>query len=188
MSLAEKRILSAEEYLQSEESAEFKHEYMDGEVWVMTGATDNHVTIAGNLALLLKQKLKGTPFRTYISDMKVRVEKADSFFYPDILVSCDDQDRQNSLYKQNPIFIAEVLSPSTEAFDRGKKFTAYRQLDSLQSYWLIDASAPHIDSYTRTENNDWLLHSYNQTDETVKIAALGIEFLLQELYEDTLFD
>ena len=78
-----------------------------------------------------------------------------------------------------------MLSPSTEAFDRGRKFTAYRQLDSLQSYWLIDTSALHIDSYTRTENNDWLLHSYTQADETVKMAALDIEFLLQELYEDT---
>lgn len=186
MSLAEKQILSAEEYLQGEESAEFKHEYMNGEVWAMVGATDNHVTIAGNLFILLKQKLKGTPCRTYISDMKVQVEKANAFFYPDILVSCDKQDRQSSLYKQNPLFIAEVLSPSTEAFDRGKKFTAYRQLDSLQCYWLVDAAAQHIDSYTRTENNDWLLHSYDQSDEAVQIAALDIEFLLQELYEDTL--
>ncbi len=186
MSLAEKLTLTAEEYLQGEETAEFKHEYLDGEVWAMVGATDAHVTIAMNLAYLLRQKLKGTPCRAYISDMKVNVEKANAFFYPDILVTCDNKDRQNSLYKQQPLFIGEVLSSSTEAFDRGKKFTAYRQLDSLQSYWLIDTNALHIDSYTRTENNDWLLHSYSHADETVKIAALNLEFLLQELYEDTL--
>ena len=110
MSLAAKRILTAEEYLQGEDTAEFKHEYMNGEVWAMVGATDNHVTIAMNLALLLKQQLKGTPCRTYISDMKVNVEKANPFFYPDILVTCDNQDRQNSLYKQQPLFIESAVT------------------------------------------------------------------------------
>ncbi len=188
MSLAEKITLTAEEYLKGEETAECKHEYQNGEVWAMVGATDNHVTIAGNLFAMLKQHLKGTPCRTYISDMKVRVEKADAFFYPDVMVTCDAKDQANTLYKQQPIFIAEVLSPSTEAFDRGNKFNAYRQLDSLQTYWLIDANANamRIDSFTRTQNDDWLLHSYTHADETVAIKGLEVKCLLQELYEDTL--
>jgi len=186
MSLAEKIILTAEQYLQGEETADFKHEYQDGEVWAMAGATDNHVTIAGNLFVLLKQHLKNTPCRTYISDMKVQVEKADAYFYPDVMVTCNPKDQANTLYKQHPLFIAEVLSPSTEAFDRGNKFNAYRQLDSLQTYWLIDAEAMRVDSFTRAQNDDWLLHSYIQTDEMVEIKGIEVKCLLKELYEDTL--
>ena len=186
MSLAEKIILTAEQYLQGEETADFKHEFQDGEVWAMAGATDNHVTIAGNLFVLLKQHLKNTPCRTYISDMKVQVEKADAYFYPDVMVTCNPKDQANTLYKQHPLFIAEVLSPSTEAFDRGNKFNAYRQLDSLQTYWLIDAEAMRVDSFTRAQNDDWLLHSYIQTDEMVEIKGIEVKCLLKELYEDTL--
>jgi Uma2 family endonuclease len=186
MSLAEKIILTAEEYLKGEETADCKHEYQNGEVWAMAGATDNHVTIAGNLFVLLKQHLKNSPCRTYISDMKVQVEKADAYFYPDVMVTCNPKDQANTLYKQHPLFIAEVLSPSTEAFDRGNKFNAYRQLDSLQTYWLIDTQAQRVDSFTRTQNDDWLLHSYAIADEMIEIKAIEVRCLLKELYEDTL--
>lgn len=186
MLLAEKITLSAEDYLNGEETAEVKHEYLNGDVWAMAGATDNHVTIAGNLFVLLKQQLKNAPCRTYIADMKVRVEQANAFFYPDVLVTCNPEDRANGLYKKHPVFIAEVLSPSTEAFDRGNKFNAYRQLTSLQTYWLIDAQSQRIDSFTRTTNDDWLLHSYTQADEVVEIKDINVKCLLQELYEDVL--
>jgi Uma2 family endonuclease len=186
MPLAEKITLTAEEYLQGEETADFKHEYQNGEVWAMAGATDNHVTIALNLALLLKQHLKNSPCRTYISDMKVQVDKADAYFYPDVMVTCNPKDQANTLYKQHPLFIAEVLSPATEAFDRGNKFNAYRQLDSLQTYWLVDSNAMRVDSFTRTQNDDWLLHSYTQADGQVEIKGIEVKCLLKELYEDTL--
>ena len=142
MSLAEKLQHTPEDYLQGELSAECKHEYLNGEVWAMVGATDAHVTITMNLGFLLKQSLKSSPCRVYISDMKVNVEKADAFFYPDVMVTCGAKDRDNSLFKQHPVFIAEVLSPSTEAFDRGQIFSAYRQLESLKSYWLIRQPIP----------------------------------------------
>ncbi|MCQ8128346.1 Uma2 family endonuclease [Methylomonas rivi] len=188
MSLAEKFPLSPEDYLQGEASADFKHEFMAGEVWAMVGASDAHVTIAGNLFFILKQAFKNSPCRVYISDMKVRVEKADAFFYPDVLVSCDGKDRDNKLYKQYPSFIAEVLSPSTEAFDRGEKFKAYRQLDSLQHYWLIDSKRMLIDSFTRQDNNDWLLHSYSDAEEIITLPALALTCSLSDIYEDVLFD
>lgn len=188
MSLAEKLPLSPEDYLQGEASADFKHEFMAGEVWAMVGASDAHVTIAGNLFFLLKQTLKNGPCRVYISDMKVQVEKANAFFYPDVLVSCDSKDRDNKLYKQHPCFIAEVLSPSTEAFDRGEKFNAYRQLDSLQNYWLIDNKRMLIDSFTRQDNNDWLLHSYSDTGEIISLSSLALTCSLNDIYEDVLFD
>ncbi|MGJ0486550.1 MAG: Uma2 family endonuclease [Methylomicrobium sp.] len=186
VSAAEKLPISAKDYLQGEASADCKHEYLNGEVWAMVGATDAHVTIAGNLFALLKQSLKGTSCRAYISDMKVNVEKANAFFYPDVLVTCDARDRDNSLFKQHPVFIAEVLSPSTEAFDRGQKFSAYRRLDSLQTYWLIDSRKMSVDCFNRTDNNEWLLHGYEKAEEILRIPALDLEWPLQSLYEEVL--
>ncbi len=152
----------------------------------MVSASDAHVTLSGNLFFLLKQQLKGLPCKPYISDMKIQVEKSNAYFYPDISVTCDKKDKNNKLFKQHPIFIAEVLSPSTEAFDRGEKFKHYRQLDSLQTYWLIDTETMQVDSFTRTEQNDWLLHSYNDGKQQLSIKGLDCSFLLADLYEDVL--
>ena len=185
MSIAEKTKLSEQEYLKGEETAEFKHEYLNGEVWAMVGASDNHVTIAMNLAFLLKQKLKDTPCRSYISDMKVKIEQANAFFYPDVFVSCEQKDKQNTHYKEYPVFIAEVLSPSTEAYDRGDKFKFYRQLPSLQEYWLIDAQKVSIDCFSRQSDDTWILQNISLRQEQTIIKALDIELSLAEIYEET---
>jgi Uma2 family endonuclease len=184
---AEKLPISAEDYLQGEASADCKHEYLNGEVWAMVGATDAHVTIAMNLGFLLKQSLKGTPCRAYISDMKANVEKTNAFFYPDVLVTCNPKDHGNPLFKQYPIFIAEVLSPSTEAFDRGQKFSTYRRLESLQTYWLIDSQKMSVDGYTRMDNNEWLLHGYEKADEMIRIPSLDLTWPLKALYDEVVF-
>lgn len=188
MALAEKLKLSCAEYLQGEEAATVKHEYLDGEVWAMVGASDAHVSIAGNLFFLLKQALKESPCRPYISDMKVNVAAANAFFYPDVLVSCNPKDRDNRLFKQHPVFIAEVLSPSTEAFDRGAKFAAYRQLDSLQTYWLIDSRAQAIDCFQRAADNAWLLHSHYSLTDRLPIPALDLMLDFAEIYADVDLD
>jgi len=184
----EKELFPQEDYLRDEEHTELKHEYLDGEVWAMVGATDFHVTIAMNLAYLLKGNLKGTPCRSYISDMKVHVEKANAFFYPDVVVTCDKKDKQNRLYKQSPIFIAEVLSSSTEAYDRGLKFSCHRQLESLKEYWLIDTKKIAIDTFRRNDDNDWVLHSYSEQEYDAKITSLDLTLPLSDLYEDVEFN
>lgn len=188
MAVAEKLKLSCTEYLQGEEAATVKHEYLDGEVWAMVGASDAHVSIAGNIFFLLKQALKQSPCRPYISDMKVNVAAANAFFYPDVLVSCNPKDRDNRLFKQHPVFIAEVLSPSTEAFDRGAKFAAYRQLESLQSYWLIDSRTQAIDCFRRTADNAWLLHSHTGPGDKLAIPELNLELDFAEIYADVDLD
>jgi len=188
MALAEKLPLTAEEYLQGETAAAFKHEYMNGEVWAMVGASDAHVSIAGNLFFLFKQSLTGLPCRAYISDMKVKVEQADAFFYPDVMVTCDSKDRDNRLFKQHPLFIAEVLSPGTERFDRGKKFAAYRQLHSLQYYWLIDSQKKSVDCFERADKDDWLLRSYSDDHAKLTLPSLQFEYTLGQLYEDIWLD
>lgn len=184
MSAIAKKNLSEHEYLENEEQATEKHEYLQGEIWAMAGASDNHVTIAGNLFVLLRQQLKGSPCRSYISDMKVRVESANAFFYPDVFVSCDQRDKKQTHYKEYPLFITEVLSPSTEAYDRGDKFKYYQQLSSLQEYWLIDAQKMSVDSFTRNNDNSWTLHNYSTTGQQPGIASLNIKIQLAELYED----
>ncbi|ANE55028.1 Uma2 family endonuclease [Methylomonas sp. DH-1] len=188
MALAEKLKLSSTDYLQGEEAATVKHEYLDGEVWAMAGASDAHVSIAGNVFFLLKQALKQSPCRPYISDMKVNVAAANAFFYPDVLVTCHPKDRENRLFKQYPVFIAEVLSPSTEAFDRGAKFAAYRQLDSLQSYWLIDSRTQAIDCFRRTADNAWLLHSYTSPSDKLALPELDLALDFAEIYADVTLD
>jgi Uma2 family endonuclease len=183
MSLAQRLLMSAEEYLASEEASITKNEFLNGEIWAMAGASDAHVTIAGNLFVLLRQQLKGSSCKVFISDMKVKLVSSNAFFYPDVLVSCDLRDQKNTLFKEHPLFIAEVLSPSTEAFDRGKKFTFYRQLPSLKYYWLIDSQSKSIDCFERAENNDWLLHSVSESKQVLRLDDLQGEFGVEAIYE-----
>ena len=123
---------SPEEYLAWEAEQVEKHEYVDGEVFAMAGAGEGHVTITGNVYMALRQHLKGSPCRTFMADMKVQANANNAFFYPDVVVTCSARDAQDPLVKREPTLIVEVLSPSTAAYDRGAKFSSYRQLASLQ--------------------------------------------------------
>jgi Uma2 family endonuclease len=141
MQAAEVLILSAEDYLAWEELQEDKYEYYQAEVFAMGSARREHVITSLNIASLLKRHLRGTPCQTYISDMKLRIEQVDAYFFPDVMVSCSAQDQQAEQFLTSPILIVEVLSDSTEAFDRGEKFAAYRQLPSLKEYLLVDINS-----------------------------------------------
>ncbi|GAB4545234.1 MAG: Uma2 family endonuclease [Pleurocapsa sp.] len=179
--------LTPEEYLQLEKTSSIKHEYINGEVYAMAGATDTHVTIAGNIFALLLAHLRGSGCRVYISDMKARIESKNRFYYPDVMVTCDDRDRNNTTYKQFPKLIIEVLSDSTEAFDRGDKFADYQLLDSLEEYVLINTKKMRIESYCRTEDNLWLLQSYTLGNENFKLASIDFEGKISDVYEEVEF-
>jgi len=133
-SAAEETKIGAEDDLAGEETPAVKHEYIAGEVFAKAEAGEAHVTVALNLASLLRNHVRSGLCRVYISDMKVRVEKADAFYYPDVFVTCDPADGRENLFKRNPTLVIEVLSESTAAFDRGAKFAHYRQLASLREY------------------------------------------------------
>jgi Uma2 family endonuclease len=175
--------ISMEDYLESEQREEIKHEYLQGRVWAMVGATDAHVTIALNLAVALKGHLRGGPCRVYISDMKVRVEPADAFYYPDVMVTCDPRDRAGEYYKQHPCLIVEVLSPTTEAFDRGDKFAAYRRLESLEEYILVDTRNMAVDAFRRGPDGHWVLHPLRAGDEVV-FSSVDLHCPMAALYEN----
>ena len=185
MTAAERKSrLTVEEYLDFEnKSFEIRHEYLAGEIWAMVGGSDRHNLVAGNLYIQLKRHLRGTPCRTFMADMKLRIDEADAFFYPDVFVTCDRRDLGERLYKRHALFVAEVVSPSTEYFDRGYKFRIYQQARALHEYWLIDPNRVAVDVYRRLDD-DWLLHGYGEGDGTVPLRCLALEIDLAELYED----
>ena len=182
--IASPQYLTPDEYLQLEAKSALKHEYIDGEVYAMAGASDAHVTISLNLATLLRSHVRGTGCRVYISDMKAHIDARNRFYYPDVMVTCDPRDRDNSDHKRFPKLIVEVLSKSTEAFDRGDKFIDYQTLESLEEYVLINTRHQRVECFRRNESGLWVLQSY--TTETEKFALESVDFTdtFSALYED----
>jgi hypothetical protein len=182
IALPDYNYLTPENYLKNEEKSLIKHEYMNGEVYAMAGTTDSHNTIALNLASIIRNHLRGTDCRVYFADIKARLEKRNCFYYPDILVTCDPQDRETSTYKRFPKLIIEVLSESTESFDRGDKFNDYQTLNSLQEYVLVNSQHQRVEIFLRDELGRWFYHSYNEG--TVCFESLNLTINLSAIYED----
>ncbi len=159
-----------------------KHDYVAGEVFAQAGARQDHVVVALNIATSLRQKLRGTPCRAYISDMQLEVVQADAVFYPDVMVSCHPEDLAAERVLHHPRVIIEVLSDST-AYDRGAKFAAVRMLDSLQEYALVDPERRSVEIFRRLPSNDWLLATGDSARGLV-LAALELEIGLDEVFED----
>jgi Uma2 family endonuclease len=181
---AEPTAFDAERYLAWEEGQPEKHEYVRGEVFAMVGARRDHVVVSLNLAAAFKQRLRGGPCQAYVSDLKLRVESADAFFYPDVMVSCDARDHAASQFIAHPILIAEVLSHSTAAFNRGDKFAAYRTLPSLQECLLVDIPSQRVESLRRAQDQEWLLHEYPADAGECRIASLELSVPLAEIFEN----
>jgi len=178
-------FISPEDYLEGEKSAEIRHEYILGRVVAMTGASQEHETIALNLATAVKTRLRGKDCQVFMSGMKVRVplpQKGDKFYYPDLLVSCDPADRQHRYFKEKPRLIVEVLSPHTESFDRGDKFADYRRLDRLEEFVLIAQDKKRVEIFRRDENGRWYLED-SEEEDTFELTSIGLSCSLTELYE-----
>ena len=180
---AQKTIFTAADYLVWESAQLDRHEFLDGEVFAMAGAEDRHVTVAGNLYIALRQHLSGSPCRTYMSDMRLHVATANSYFYPDVLVTCSALDLDSPMVKTEPRLIAEVLSPSTAAYDRGVKFSHYRSLASLQEYLLIDLDTRSTDCYRKGADGLWVLHPFAR-GEPVSLASVALELRADQLFAE----
>ncbi len=177
-------VFDAQAYLAWEAEQSTKHEYHDGEVFAMAGASDAHVTVAGNVYMALRNHLRGSPCSVFISDMKLRVEEDNAFFYPDVFVTCADSDRGHSHSKSAPVLVVEVLSPATSAYDRGAKFAAYRKLPTLREYALIDPERLSLDLFRREgDSKRWVLHPI-EAGGHVEWASVGLQVPLEALYED----
>lgn len=183
MTLAAKRIYTPEEYLALERQAETKSEYINGEIYAMAGASRAHNLITSNFARELGNQLRERPCETYISDMRVRVRPTGLYTYPDVVVACG-QPRFDDAHLDvllSPTVIIEVLSDSTEAYDRGAKFAHYRYLDSLQEYVLVAQDRMQVDHYARVESQ-WLLTAYNKPGNILELPSIECAFPLAEIY------
>ena len=187
VALSDSKFISPEEYLELEANSMEKHEYVDGEIYAMTGTSDRHNQICGNLYNIIRNHLRGGKCRAYIADVKARIEKRNRFYYPDVMVTCDERDRENSLHKSFPKLIIEVLSPSTEAKDRGRKFSDYITLDSLEEYVLVNTKEQKIEIYRRSEQGGWHFQEYYLESDNFPLQSLDLELSFVEVYEDVEF-
>jgi Uma2 family endonuclease len=179
--------LSPEDYLKGEEIRPIRYEYVDGEVYAMEEESESHNIIALNFALLLKNHLRGSPCRVFMENIKVHIKTAttERFYYPDLQVKCGGISSKNQIIT-HPKLIVEILSPSTERYDRSNKFYAYRQLESLEEYVLVAQDEKRIEIYRRETNWEWELYQEN-TPTKPYLKSVDIELSFDDIYEDILF-
>src|ERR1700694_3288826 len=178
--------MSVEEYFELEENnPDTRYEYLDGYVYMMSGGSANHATIGGNIYAILRNLLRGSPCRVYSSDMKVSGAKQ-RYFHPDVTVSCDARDRGTADFIQSPRLVVEVLSPSTEASDRGRKLQYYLACPTMEEYLLVDSRSMRIEIY-RKEQKKWMYDAFEAGDK-VELASLGVHFPAIDVYEDVVFE
>jgi Uma2 family endonuclease len=178
--------ISPEDYLAAELKRPIKHEYRNGSVYAMSGANDPHVRISINLVSTLNSHLRGSRCLVYSSDMKTRIEALNIYYYPDAMVTYDDRDRPEPYSKRYPKLIVEVLSPSTEAFDRGDKFDDYQHLESLEEYVLISQTRMRVETFRCNAEGLWVRYVYREGD-TVELASVGWQGAIADLYENVDF-
>ena len=177
--------ISREEYLVLEEQGSIRHQFLDGEVFAMTGGTFAHSAISGNVLAALSRRLDGKPCRPMNSDMRVHTPSGLDT-YPDVSVFCgrpELTDEQRTLL--NPVVLFEVWSPSTRGYDRGDKFAHYRSITSLHDYVLVDAEAVMVEHFRRSPDGwEWVLHEYRDPNDTLPLPAIDCELSLAEIYRD----
>ena len=177
--------LSEEEYLALDRAAEFRSEFVDGEMFAMSGGSLRHARLQRNLLFELQSALKDTGCEAFTSDMRVRVPATRMYAYPDVTVICGKpvlvDEHQDILL--NPIVIFEVLSPSTERYDRGLKFQQYRAIESLKDYILVDQNQVRIEQFTRQDSSPWTLRDYQRLEEVLTIASINVSLPLHRIYD-----
>lgn len=181
------RYFTPEEYFDWEEGQLERHELIDGRVYAMSGGTRNHSAIAVNFLLSIKSHLRGSKCSVFNSDLKVSILNTRNYTYPDLSITCDDRDRENAFYITYPCLIVEVLSDSTEAYDRGKKFEKYRRNPNLVDYVLASSEETAIDLYHKNDAGDWLILSY-RTGDRVELKSIGLSLPIEQFYEEIVFE
>ena len=187
--ILQQTLYSAEEYLTLERSASSKSEFHDGQIFAMTGASRKHNLVSGNIYRELSLQLKKRPCEAYINDMRVKAAQANSYHYPDIAVVNGTPEFEDAQLDTllNPTLLIEVLSPSTEAYDRGGKFAHYRKIDTLREYLLVVQDRPGIERYTRL-GDVWILTEAEGLEASVELESIDCVLSLREVYEKVLDD
>ncbi len=182
-SIAAQTYLTPEEYLAFERKATTKHEYLNGQIVAMSGASFAHNFITVNIATHLNIQLMDGECRVATSDMRVKVTEIDSYFYPDVVVVCGEPLAEDDTFDTllNPTLIVEILSPTTETYDRGEKFEHYQQIASLKDYILISQDKVHIEHYCRQETG-WLQTEFAELEDVLSLRSIDCELRLQDVY------
>jgi len=175
-------LISIDDYLLGEETSEIKHEYLDGQVYAMTGATRKHNLLTMSLSTLLHPRARQRGCQLFASDMKLRIEHRNEtyFYYPDLLLTCS-QDDQHPLFCTQPCLLIEVISPSSQRIDRREKLFAYSLLPSLREYLIVDQNRMHIDLHRSTEQG-WTHTSHSQGH--IHLDCLDCDISLNDIYAD----
>lgn len=183
--VTEKRRYMAEEYLRLERQAEFRSEFVDGEIFALAGASEPRNLISTDLTVVLGSQLRGKPCKLYSSDMRVQLAASKRYTYPDTIVICGEaefiDDKRDTL--TNPTLLIEILSPFTEGYDRGDKFAQYRKLNSLQTYVLVSQDEPLLEVFERQEGGRWLLSEYGGLEAVAPLPSISCELPLKEVYD-----
>ena len=184
--LPKRKYISPEDYLKMEEVSPVKHEYFDGEIFQMAGASDNHNTLAMNVAAELHQQLKKRDCKVYQNDMRLYIEKEEIYVYPDIMVVCGKPKIKK--YKSldnilNPVLIVEVLSSSTADYDKGAKFEQYRTIESFKEYILVSQDTKQITRYTKQKNGSWVLMDFIGDKTEIELVSIDCKLTMDDVYD-----
>lgn len=183
--VSQPKTYTTEEYLTLEVASDIRSEFRNGEIVEMTGGTPEHNEITGMLIFLLKASLRKQPYSIFFTDQRLWIPDAKRYTYPDVMVTPRpaelQQGRKDTVV--NPILIAETLSKSTQGYDRGDKFTAYRTIDTFQEYLLIDQYSPRVEHYVKQATKQWLFTEYDSLEDSFTLASVPVEMALSELYE-----
>lgn len=182
--------MTPEQYLALERSVESRNEYRDGEMITRSPSTRNHVALMTQLLGLLFQDKDSLPCQPYAVGLRVKVTRPVVYTYPDIVVTCGEEQFEDDAFDTllNPTLLAEIVSPGTEAYDRGLKFEHYRMIESLKQYLLVSQDRVHVDLFTRQEGGQWLLTSASRLEDTVELNSIGCALPLADLYEVVKFE
>ena len=182
--------MTAAEYLAAERLSKVKHEFFKGRIVAMAGASRKHNQISSNLVRIIGNQLLDKPCSVYSSDMRVKNKEASKYSYPDVVVSCQDErfedEEEDTLL--NPLLILEILSDSTEAYDRGDKFFSYRQIKSFVEYILVSQKSCHVERFIRQPDNAWLYSEFNHVDDEFKLSSVDCNLCLREIYDKVKFE
>ena len=173
--------LTPAEYFTWEEKQLEKHEYINGEVYAMSGGSVNHSRIAVRLTTLFSNHLENSSCETGNSDLRINIAGTKNYIYPDASVTCDDRDKTTTQYVTYPCLIVEVLSPSTEAYDRGGKFRMYRNNPVLQDYLLVSSTSIEMDLYHKNDAGEWIIINYKEGD-TIELKSINLSFPIEQVY------
>ena len=181
-----KTKISVEDYLEGERVSPIRYEYFCGEVYAMAGASANHNRITRNLVALLTNHLRDSPCEPFFNDIKVQAA-SDVYYYPDVLVSCEETS-ENSYFRNTPVLIIEVTSPSTEKIDRREKLALYLRMPSVQEYVIVDQHKMNVEIHRRQPDGQWITYYFNESDDEIEFKSVELTLPITEIYRRVKFE